>query len=131
MSDQIKKQLDQLAEYQAQIDLVTIDKRAAIDSVLTPEIKAALDDIEAEFAGRVEEASAKIESLKAEIKDAVIAHGSTVKGCAMQAVYSKPRVSWDTKMLDGLAMVIPQVASARRTGEPSVSIRSNKYPTGE
>ncbi|CAK0771531.1 hypothetical protein CCP3SC15_4350001 [Gammaproteobacteria bacterium] len=39
------------------------------------------------------------------------------------AVYTKGRVSWDSKKLDGMMILVPELASARKEGEPSVSIR--------
>jgi hypothetical protein len=118
-----KELLDHLAELQAQRTLAELDKQVLIDSVLTPEIKAKLSDIDAEFADKVEVVDARIAEATNNIKQAIIRLGETVKGEHLQAVYMKGRVSWDTKTLDGLAIVMPQLNQARKEGEPSVSIR--------
>lgn len=115
--------LDELYELQAQRTVAELDKQALIDSVMTPEIKEKLDEINAEFASRVAVLDEKITILTDEIKKDVIEHGESLKGTYLQAVYMKGRVSWDTKKLEGLMMVIPQVSEARSVGEPSVSIR--------
>ena len=118
-----KEMLDRLAEYQAQRTIAEMDKQALIDSVLTPEIKAKLADIEAEFADKVGAVDQNINDLTAQVKQAVISEGQTVKGNYLQAVYMKGRVSWDTKTLEGLAIVMPKLLDAKKEGEPSVSIR--------
>jgi hypothetical protein len=53
----------------------------------------------------------------------VIAHGASVKAKFLHAVFTKGRVSWDTKMLDGLALAFPRLNEARKEGDPSVSLR--------
>ncbi|MHB0967418.1 MAG: hypothetical protein ACYC36_13295 [Bellilinea sp.] len=115
--------LDKLAELQAQRTLIELDKQKAVESVMTPEIKQQLADIEAEFATKYEGVDANIAELEAQIKDAVIENGASVKGSFLHAVYSKGRVSWDSRKLEGLMMVIPQLAEARKEGDPSVAIR--------
>lgn len=115
--------LNQLDEFQAQKMILDLDKQAMIDKILTPEIKQAIEDIEAEFAGKSEAVDENIAKLTAEIKEDVLAGGATVKGAHMMAVYAKGRVSWDTKALDGVVALHPELAQFRKEGEPSVSIR--------
>lgn len=98
-------------------------KQALIDEILTHEIKQALDDVDAEFRPLYQALNDDQAVIEPQLKYTVIQEGKTVKGKTHMAVYSKGRVSWDTKMLEGLAMVIPQVGEARKDGDPSVSIR--------
>jgi len=119
----IEQKLDQLAEYEAQKDASRLAMQEAIDAVYTPEIKAQVKAIEAEFAGRDEAVDENINTLRDEIKDLVLAHGETVKGTYYQAVYSKPRVSWDTKALDGYAAAHPEIEQFKTVGKPSISLR--------
>ena len=123
---QIKELLDRLAEYQSQRDAANIEKQALIDEVYTPEIKQRMADIEAEFAGKTETVNENIAALEAEIKQAVINHGASVKGSFFHAVFAKGRVSWDTKSLDGYAAAHPELIAFRKEGDPSVSIRTAK-----
>jgi len=118
-----QQKLDQLAELQAQVEYIRLQKQVKIDAVLTPEIQAQLASIEAEFEQRVEEIAVAEDALTAEIKADVINGGATIKGANLQAVYTKGRVSWDSKVLEGLAIAIPQVLQAKKEGAPSVSIR--------
>lgn len=122
----IIEKLDTLAEFQAQRDVLNLDKQAALDSLLTPEIKARMADIEAEFGGKAQAVNDNIARLETEVKDDILAHGETVKGARLMAVWVKGRVSWDTKALDGYAAAHPELTTFRKEGEPSVSLRAVK-----
>lgn len=115
--------LDRLAEYMSKRELLLLQKQELINSIMTDEIKAKITDVNMEFADQLEAVDDNIEKLTSEIKAEVVASGTSVKGTYLHAVYSKGRVSWDTKKLDGLALVVPQLKEARREGDPSVSIR--------
>ena len=123
---EIIQKLDQLAEYQAQRDAAMLEKQALLDKIYTAEIKARMAEIEAEFAGKTEGVAVNIAALELEIKQAIIAHGASVKGSVFHAVFAKGRVSWDTKSLDGYATAHPELLTFRKEGEPSVSIRVAK-----
>ncbi len=111
--------LEQLTEAYARRDLLNIDKKNAIPA----DVQKVLNDIAAEFDPQLHTVESKISELEEQAKQAVLEAGDTVKGGALQAVYSKPRVTWDSKQLDGLMIVIPELAQARKVGQPSVSIR--------
>ena len=121
-----EKKLDRLAEFMFQRDALEMQKKEMISTVYTPEIAKAVADIEAEFAGKVEAVDTNIAALKAEIEADVLAGGNTVKGSSMMAVWNKGRVSLDGKKLDGMIALIPQLAQARKEGEPTVSFRAVK-----
>lgn len=114
-----KKTLEQLTEAYARRDLLNIDKQAAIPA----DVKQILADIEDEFSAKLEPLENLISDLEAQAKDEVLQEGATVKGGALQAVYMKGRVSWDSKKLDGMMIIVPELSQARKEGEPSVSIR--------
>ncbi len=118
-----KEKLNLLAEYMAQKDVLNLQKQELIDQVYTPEIRAMVADIEAEFAGKAQIVDDKISDMTDGIKIDVLNAGASVKGDVLHAVWTKGRVSWDSKKLEGLAIAIPAVLEARKEGEPSVSIR--------
>ena len=118
-----KELLEQLTEAYAQRDLLKIAHDQARDDAIPEEVEAALADVDIEFMPKIDAIVEKIAVLEEQAKQAVLEAGDTVKGGALQAVYSKPRVTWDTKQLDGLMIVIPELAQARKVGQPSVSIR--------
>jgi hypothetical protein len=121
---QAKELLDKLDDYKIGLELLQQDKRKLLDEVIPPEIKQAMADIEAEFAGKAEPLQVEIEKLEIIIKQAALQVGETIKGENMMAVYSKPRVSWDTKGLEGYMMAHPEIVTFRKTSETgSVSLR--------
>lgn len=115
--------LNEYSDNLAGIDVLNARKQAKIDGVLTPEIKAKLAEIEAEFAPKIEELNARNQALIDTIKGEVLLTTQTLSGQYHQAIYMKGRVSWDTKALDGYAAAHPEIAQFRKEGAPSVSIR--------
>lgn len=115
--------LNKLAELYSQKDVIALQKQELVDNILTPEIKAQIEDVNIEFADKLSAIDDTAGLLEAEIRAEVIQAGDTIKGDHMMAVFNKPRVSWDTKKLDGMIALIPQIAVARKEGEPSVAIR--------
>lgn len=120
---EIKLKLDQLADLHAKVDALELQKIALIDTVMTPEIRAKLADIHDEFAPKLEAANVAAGALEAEVKQAVLALGSSVKGSFIHAVWMKGRTSWDTKGLAGYAVAHPEINTFFTVGEPSVSLR--------
>lgn len=119
----IVKALDELAEFQAQVDVLALDKRALLEAAMPAEVKQRMAEIEDEFSDKSAAAQENIARLEAEIKEAVKTEGKSVKATLLHAVFAKGRVTWETKGLDGLLVAVPQLAQFRKEGEPSVSIR--------
>lgn len=117
-----REKLDKIAELQFAQGKREQEKQALIDSILTQEIKDKIAEIEAEFT-KTDNLTDTISILTNEVKQEVIALGETVKGASLMAVWSKGRVSWDTKALDGYITAHPELGKFRKEGEPSVSIR--------
>ena len=118
---EIEKLLSDYSNTMAALDIVALEKQAAIEKVLTPEIKMELADIDAEFDEMSEGANARLTELKDQLNTAVKYHGSTVKGESHQAVFSN-RASWDTKGLNGYAVANPEVLKFQKKST-RVSIR--------
>lgn len=119
----IVNKLDTLAKGYMDRDILDTEKQAAIDSILTPEVKARIANVEAGFADKTKVLDAQIAGLETEVKQEVLKHGASVKATFLHAIWSKGRVSWDTKSLDGYATAHPELLTFRKEGEPSVSIR--------
>lgn len=124
MSEKIKELLNKLSEAEAYVDTAHLKKQEAIDGVLTPEIKMQLDAIDVDFDGNTEHAREEINKLRSDIKDAVEAHGSSVKGEHRHAVFSR-RSTWNGKKLEGFALAHPEILAAKKESI-SVSIRKTK-----
>lgn len=121
--NEVVELLDKLADFQAMKDVLALDKQKLVDTVLTDEIKAKLAEIDAEFSEKAQAVDANAALVEAQVKTLVAGIGKSVKGKYLHAVLSKGRVSWDTKKLEGLMMIVPNLAEARSEGNPSVSIR--------
>ena len=119
----IEEMLEKLSEYQSQHDLMLLDKQSLIDSVLTPEVKAKLAEIDAEFNDKASTVENNIVELESLVKAEVLKTGKTVKGSHMMAVWNKGRISWDNKVLDDLMIVLPELSKARKEGDPFVSLK--------
>jgi len=121
--NEIILRLHTLEELQAQQELLRLEKQDVLDSVLTPEIKRQIADIELEFAPRADALAEALARTTESVKQAVSTYGKTVTGEHLQAVWMKGRESWDSKALQGYAMAHPEVLVFQKIGEPSVSIR--------
>ena len=117
------EKLDQLSEFYSQRDLLSIEKARLLAEAMPEEVRQRMAEIEAEFSGKAEAVNENIAALEAEIKADVLTGGKTVKGATLMAVWSKGRVTWDAKSLDGFAVAHPEILYARKEGDPSVSIR--------
>ena len=124
--DQIKTKLDTLADFQAMVQAMELEKQQLLDEAIPAEVKTRMAEIEAEFSGKLDAARVNIDALTEEIKVAVVNAGASVKGSFLHAVWAKGRVSWDDKGLSGYMVAHPEVAAFRKEGSPSVSIRSVK-----
>ena len=123
MADEINQKLDQLANYQAQRDYLALQKKELIDQILTAEIKARLEEIEAEFSGRLEVVDENITALEQEIREEVLNQGAAVRGTFLRAIWNQGRVTWDTKNMDRYALAHPEILRYRKQGQPFVTIR--------
>ena len=107
----------------AQLDDIMAHVATLKDEAVPVEVKAKLADIDDEFAPLIAGAQEIYADAEAAVKTAVAEHGATVKGQFLQAVWSKPRVTWDVKALDGYALNHPELFAFRTESKPSVSIR--------
>ena len=121
----ITDKLEQLAEILAQGDVLQIQKNELRAKILAT-VQAELDALDAEFDGPVEQVQSRARELESSIKAEVLAGGASVKSSRLQAVWSKPRVTWESGILEGLLTVFPQIEKARKVGQPSVAIRNVK-----
>jgi len=115
--------LEKLSEYYAQLDVLRFQKDELLETVMPPEIKQAVEDVNAEFADKETAVRENMANLEEQVKQAVIDGGETVKGGVLQAVYNKGRVSWDSRKLEGLMIAFPKLAEAKKQGNPYTSIK--------
>lgn len=118
--------MQKLEDARANLDSMIAEHAALKDEATPAEVKATWAAIDEEFEPIVQAAQAAYGEAEAAVKAAVAEHGATVKGQFLQAVWSKPRVTWDAKSLDGYALNHPELFAFRKEGQPSVSIRAIK-----
>jgi hypothetical protein len=121
---QAERLLADLGALRDKLDLQELRWRELRDSVIPQDVQAKLSEIDAERETDLEPLHTAIAIQEERVRTAVLAAGDSVRAGGLLAVYSKPRVSWDTKALDGYAAAHPEVARFRKEGAPSVSIRN-------
>ena len=127
MIEQIKLALARLDDAYARKTTLKWREQALIDGIMTPEIKAQLQAIKMEFEIDHEQIDELIEEWKGDVKDLILVHGETVKSEFLNAIWVKPRVSWDTQSLESLKISRPDIWEVvkhfRKVGKASVQIR--------
>ena len=119
---EIVTKLHELSEMQAAADVMRLDYEAKRAEILKA-VQAELDALEAEYKPLMDSVTENIAALEVEIKNDVLAHGASVKGDRLYAMYSRGRVTWDTQALDRYVSTHPEVKAWRKEGAPSVSLR--------
>ena len=117
--------MDELAEIKSAADVTRLDYEAKRAEILRA-VQAELDALEVEYQPLMDTAAERTAALEEEVKRDVLALGASVKGNRLHAIFSRGRVSWDTKALDVYALSHPEVALFRAQGEPSISLRVAK-----
>lgn len=122
----IEEMLDQLYELKVQQQSLEEEKIKKHNEIITPEILEKLQELEDEFAPMVQASSLRIADLTSEVQKAVLAQGSTAKSQHFTAVWNSGKTSWDTKALNGVVEIIPELKKFRKIGDPYVVIREVK-----
>jgi hypothetical protein len=120
--------LDKLCEFMAQRTLLDLKKQELVDTILTPDLKKQIADIEIEFQLKAMAVDENIETLKAEITTETLAQKETQRGTYLMCSWVKGREGgWDSAMLKGFAMAYPEIMAAKKPdGEPTVSFKKTK-----
>jgi hypothetical protein len=113
-------ELENMMYYRQKIE---VEKREFAKAIMPAEVKKALDDLDVEFEDKFKSIDEQIKALTDVVKDGVIAQGHSEKSDHINAVYTKPRVTYDSDQLAMLETVFPQIKNAKKVGAPSVSIR--------
>ena len=124
---QITAKLNELSEVQAAVELTRLDYEAKRAELLKA-VQTELDALDAEYNPLFDSSTARVATLEAEIKNAVLQYGASVKGSRLFAVFAQGRVSWDTKQLDHYAAAHPEIVTFRKQGNPFVSLRTLQDP---
>ncbi|MFA5416930.1 MAG: hypothetical protein WC341_00590 [Bacteroidales bacterium] len=121
--EELLDRLVELEKYEQQLfDTLNTEKQKMIDSVLTPEIRAKIQEIEEEFLPKyasiqsdplTEERYSEMESIKKAVTAMTIQAGESLKGKLKMAVLQKAKIEEviivDTGMLVGMTVNIPKL----------------------
>jgi hypothetical protein len=118
--------LDELAEAEDRLVAMRLTLEAELDSILTAEQRARIAAVRAAWDPRIAEANDAAAALREAAIEIVKARAESVKGRRLHAVYAAGRVSWDDRALLGYAKTRPEILDLRKTGAPTVSIRTIK-----
>jgi uncharacterized protein YifE (UPF0438 family) len=99
------------------------DEYAAARSCVLAKVKAELAEVDEAFASRLAEATEAATTAEQSARDIVLRTGKSVHIAGIRAIYSAPRVSWDTPKLDAYAVQHPEVREFRKLGKPFVNMR--------
>ena len=120
--EEVRSKLEQLAEVRAYADALRRRAEAEREQILD-KVRAELQAVEAKYAPQLEEAAQAIAELEAEVKAEVLQGGQSVRVGAVQAVFYRGRVTWDSRGLAHYAQDHPEVQQFRKVGAPGVIIR--------
>ena len=123
----LEAMLVRLADIQQQRERVAT---AIMDAPSTAEIANAYARLQAEIALATADLDVQIAGLRQAIEQGVLQMGRTVRTEQYVAVLSKPRVTWDAKLLDGYAAAHPEILPFRHVAQPSVTIRPARRQAG-
>jgi hypothetical protein len=120
--EQVTDKLQRLTNLRAAADVTRLDYEAKRRELFKT-IQTELDALEAEYKPLLEAAEVNLIALETEIKTDVLIYGESVQGGQYRAVYTKGRISWDSKGIEQYAASHPEVLQYRKEGQPSVALR--------
>lgn len=95
----------------------------AARQVVLASVREQLDEIDAAFAEQLQGANEASSGAEKAVRELALKLGRSVGIAGIRAVYSSPRVTWDSAKLAAYAESHPEVKEFRKVGKPSVSMR--------
>ena len=123
MDIEVAAWLTKMADLEAAMDVLRLQMVDEVEEIYPVEVMAEVEAIKLRFEVEQKATMDGIAGLREKIKAGVLLLGMTVKGEGAQAIWIKPRVSWDSRALTGYAAAHPEIERFRKVGRPSVSIR--------
>jgi phage host-nuclease inhibitor protein Gam len=121
----ITAKLRRLADLRVAFDSSKTDYESRKKAILM-KIQPDLDSLEAEYAPLFKALTKQETTATAEIKNDVLRFGASVRTDTVKAVYTKGRVTWDTKGLTRYAEAHSDVLEFRKQGTPVVILRFSR-----
>ena len=126
MTDQ--EYIEKYADLVERLDMLTKNHAELREKVIPKEIHQALTRLADEYLPMIEIVQTELAEVKTKIEQQVLEATASWKGTRYMAVWNKGRSGgWDTKKLEGYALVHPEIMQAKKPdGEPTVSFRQVK-----
>ena len=105
-----------------QLALLQAEYARRVDVVMAA-IKDELDALDAELKPILDSANMSKAEIEAELKEAVLIDGATIKGARMMAVWAKGRETVEMSAIKGFAAAYPEIKDLIKVGQPTVTIR--------
>jgi len=120
--------LNQIAEMEAAKEAHKLALQDERRKIIPEDLWNQLEQLEAEFAGKLEVADEKIAALKEEAKETLLSmpNPETIKGDYMSAQFRNGSIKWDDKGLVNLAADYPMLLRYRKVGPPTVAFVVNR-----
>ncbi len=99
------------------------EEYAAARSVVLAKVKAELAAVDEAFAVRLAEAAEAATAAEQAVRDLVLRTRKNAYLAGIRAIYSPPRVTWETPKLEAYAEQHPEVKEFRKLGKPWVNLR--------
>jgi uncharacterized protein YifE (UPF0438 family) len=122
VAEEVVRTFQALKSARAHASEVEADYLAARQVVLAA-VREQLDAVDATFAEQLQAANEGSSAAEKAARELVLKLGRSVGIAGIKAVYSSPRVTWDTAKLTAFAETHPEVKEFRKVSKPSVSMR--------
>jgi hypothetical protein len=122
----IERKIEEFEAVQAAGEQTRAEYESRRMAILMPIIDD-LDALEAEYQPIFDGVADRMANLERDIKHQTSIVGRSFRGHRIAVVYSRGRVSWDTKALDSYARIHPEVLGFRKEGAPIISFRQRKH----
>lgn len=123
---EIKSALDNMANIDIELESLALKKQEAIDSILTPEMRKAIEDINMEYSPMEKAATENRASLENFVRSGTIEFGKTVTSTKLQAVFVNGKKTWDMKKVAEYLESHPELGDMYTQGAPYVQIKKVK-----
>jgi len=126
----VEEMLDDIMLYNLSVQELANMKEKELQEIITDDIRARMKEVEEKYNQRIEELKEKTKVVELLVSDIVLIKQSTQCGTittkdgrVLGAIYNKGRTTWDGKKLEGMVALIPEIAAARKIGDPYVTYR--------
>lgn len=126
MAETIIDKVNRLAEWQAQKDLLELDKAAQLKQLIPADIAQLIADLEFEYGSRAEALQANIEELTIEIRLDVLDSGESIRGAHLDILFVPGKLTWDTNRLLDLMQKYPELVDCYKQGKSYTVVKNNK-----